>query len=113
MTINVSHALELLLLEHRIVLGVEQWGNHSLFSVNECTYERSRRSRREGKVAGFTPSEEVGAGAVEDPDPEAAISGSLMQICARAATGGEDSAVQCSGGAKGFPSLAAPFSRSD
>ena len=38
---------------------------------------------------GFIPSEEVGAGAVEDPDPEAAISGSLMQICARAATGGK------------------------
>jgi len=97
------------LLEYRIVLGVNQWGNHCLFGIKVCTYERSRGK---GEVVGFIPSEEVGAGAVEDPNPEAAISGSLTQICTRVAMGGEHSAVQCSGGVEGFPSLAAPFSRS-
>jgi len=34
------------------------------------------------------------------------------RLGAAVATGGEDSLVQCSGGAESFPSLAAPYSRS-
>ena len=57
---------------------------------------------------------------MEDPDPEAAMSsvGSALgsdgwgRLGGAVATGGEDSVVQCSGGAGDFPSLAAPLSRS-
>ena len=51
-------------------LGVEQWGLNFHFGINKFIVVGF--STGEGRR--FIPSEEVGAGAVEDPDPDAAIS---------------------------------------
>ena len=52
--------------------GESRWGTSFQFGINKCHSTRSIGFGN-GRIR-FIPSEEVGAGAVEDPDPEAAMS---------------------------------------
>ena len=65
--------------------GESRWGTSFQFGINKCHSTRSIGFGN-GRIR-FIPSEEVGAGVVEDPEPTME---SVTILCARAATIGEE-----------------------